>query len=75
MSFQRSYGETVDGLLLSQNESEIILRPVSGEDMRIPRNNVTRAAFDRNSLMPEGLLDSMKEQEVSDLFAFLRTLK
>jgi putative heme-binding domain-containing protein len=68
-------GETVDGLLLSQNESEITLRPVTGEDLRIARSSVKRAAFDRTSLMPEGLLDPMKEQEVSDLFTFLRTLK
>jgi len=68
-------GETVNGLLLSQSETEILLRPVTGEDMRIPRTNVRRAAFDRTSLMPEGLLDPMKVQDVSDLFAFLRTLK
>jgi len=68
-------GETVDGLLLSQNDSEIVLRPVTGEDLRISRSNVRRAAFDRSSLMPEGLLETMKEQDVSDLFTFLRTLK
>jgi putative membrane-bound dehydrogenase-like protein len=68
-------GESVDGLLLSQNESEIRLRPVTGEDLRIPRSTVKRAAFDRSSLMPEGLLEPMKEQEVADLFTFLRTLK
>ena len=39
------------------------------------RSNVRRAAFDRSSLMPEGLLETMKEQDVSDLFTFLRTLK
>jgi putative membrane-bound dehydrogenase-like protein len=68
-------GESLEGLFLSQSETEIRLRPVTGEDVRIPRSAVKRAGFSKFSLMPDGLLDAMSPQEVADLFAYLRTLK
>jgi len=68
-------GEVLDGLFVSQDSSALVLRQPNSEDVRIPRGNVRRAAFTRVSVMPEGLLEGLKAEDVSDLFAYLKTLR
>jgi putative heme-binding domain-containing protein len=68
-------GEVLDGLFVSQDASGLVLRQPNAEDLRIPRGNVKRAAFTRLSVMPEGLLEGLKAEDVSDLFAYLNTLR
>jgi putative membrane-bound dehydrogenase-like protein len=67
--------EIVEGFLVSQDESGVVLRQVNSQDQRIPRANIKRAGFTKLSVMPEGLLESMKPEDVTDLFAFLQALK
>ncbi len=67
--------ELVEGLLVSEDASSIVLRQPNVPDQRIPRANVKRSAFLNLSIMPEGLLESMKPEQVSDLFAYLKSLK
>jgi len=68
-------GDLLDGLLVSQDNEAIVLRRQNTEDLRIPRSTVKRANFTRMSMMPEGLLEGLKPEDVSNLFAYLRTLK
>ena len=68
-------GDVLDGLKVSQDETGVVLRQPGREDRRIPREALRRATFSRLSVMPEGLLEAMKSEEVSDLFSYLRTLK
>jgi putative heme-binding domain-containing protein len=68
-------GEVVDGLFISQDANAIVLRQPNAEDLRIPRGNVKRAAFTRLSVMPDGLLEGLRAEDVSDLFAYLKTLR
>ena len=68
-------GEVLDGLFISQDPSALVLRQPNAEDLRIPRDNVKRAAFTRLSVMPEGLLEGLKAEDVTDLFAYLKTLR
>ncbi len=67
--------DLLEGFLVSQNEMEIILRQSGSEDLHIRRDKVKRASFTKTSIMPEGLLEAMKAQDVADLFAYLKTLK
>ncbi len=67
--------EIAEGLLVSQDATAIILRQPNVPDARIPRANVRRAEFTNISVMPEGLLEAMQPAQVSDLFAFLKTLR
>ncbi|HYF00344.1 MAG TPA: LamG-like jellyroll fold domain-containing protein, partial [Planctomycetota bacterium] len=68
-------GDILDGRLVSQDDSGLVLRIPNREDVRLARAQIGRAAWSRLSLMPEGLLDALKPEEVGDLFAFLLTLK
>jgi hypothetical protein len=65
----------VDGLLVSQDKDAIVLRRPNAEDLRLAQADVKRAAFTKLSLMPEGLLDPLPAKDVSDLFAYLKTLR
>ncbi|MBI1840403.1 MAG: DUF1080 domain-containing protein [Verrucomicrobia bacterium] len=68
-------GDVLDGIRVKEDGEAIVLRQPNAEDLRIPLRNVRRAAFTRSSMMPEGLLEGLKPQEVTDLFAYLKTLK
>lgn len=68
-------GDVIDGLLVSQDKDGIVLRRPNSEDQRIPQSNVRRAGYTKLSVMPEGLVEALKPEEVSSLFAYLRTLK
>jgi putative heme-binding domain-containing protein len=68
-------GEVQEGLLVSQDENAIVLRQINSEDLRIARADVKRAGFTRISMMPEGLIEPLPAEQVSDLFAYLKTLR
>ncbi len=70
-----SPGRTLEGFLVSRDADAVVLRQVDLADQRIPQSNIHRASFAAMSLMPEGLLESLKPQQVSDLFAYMRSLK
>jgi putative heme-binding domain-containing protein len=68
-------GDVLDGFLVSQDNDAIVLRQPNAQDRRIPQDDVRRARFTKISMMPEGLLDSMADQDATDLLAYLKTLK
>jgi len=68
-------GEIHEGFLVQQDTSGVVLRQPNAEPMRIPAANIKRATFRNVSIMPEGLLEALEPKQVSDLFAYLRSLK
>jgi putative heme-binding domain-containing protein len=68
-------GDIVDGFLVSRTDDALLIRQPNAEDQRIPAEKIRRAEFTRNSLMPEGLLQALSDDDVRHLFAFLKTLK
>jgi putative heme-binding domain-containing protein len=67
--------ELLEGLLVSEDATSIVLRQPNVPDQRIPRAAVKRASFLTTSIMPEGLLEGLPPEQVSDLFAYLMTLR
>ncbi len=68
-------GDVIEGLLAAQDADSVTLRQPNTEDQRLLRANLKRAAFLRTSVMPEGLFDALSPQQVSDLLAYVLTLK
>lgn len=68
-------GEVIDGIRVSEDKDAIVLRRPNAEDLRVPQNDIRKASFTKMSMMPEGLLEGLPTKDVSDLFAFLKTLK
>jgi putative heme-binding domain-containing protein len=68
-------GELVEGIRVSEDAAAIVLRRPNVEDARIAQKVIRKASFTKLSMMPEGLLEGLKPEEVSDLLAYLKTLK
>ncbi len=67
-------GRIVQGLLVSRDANAIVIRQPNTADIRIPAREIAQADFMSISIMPEGLLEALEPQQVSDLFAHLSSL-
>jgi hypothetical protein len=65
----------LDGIRVSEDRDAIVFRRPNMNDRRIAEKDVRKAGFTRPSMMPEGLPDPMAPDQVSDLFAYLKTLR
>ena len=68
-------GEVIEAFYVSEDATAYVLRQPGGADRRVPKAEVASAKYLRRSLMPEGLLDGFTDEQVTDLFATLKTLK
>ncbi len=65
-------GRILTGFVTDQDTQIITLRVKAGEDVRIERDDVDAIAPVGRSLMPDGLLDGLSDQQIRDFFAYLR---
>ena len=65
-------GRTLSGFLSDQDANIIVVRGFDGEDVSLPRADVRALKPTGASLMPAGLLEGLSEQQLRDLFAYLR---
>ena len=69
---QTNDGRALGGFLSDQDANVIMLRGFDGQDISLARADVREMKPAGTSLMPEGLLDGLDEQQLRDLFAYLR---
>ena len=65
-------GRILTGFVTDQDTQIVTLRGKAGEDIRIQRKDVDSIAPVGRSLMPDGLLKGMTDQQLRDFFAYLR---
>ena len=65
-------GRLITGLITSSNASGYTIRRQGGEEVTLLRKDVEELRDTGISLMPEGLLDGLKPQDVADLLEFVR---
>jgi putative heme-binding domain-containing protein len=70
--------ETNDGLLLTgfvveRGAQSVTIEDGQGGRTMIPQSRIKRLQASATSRMPEGLLDSFNDQQIRDLFAYLRS--
>jgi putative heme-binding domain-containing protein len=68
-------GDLVDAFFVSEDKDAVVVRMPGAPDRRITHSEIRSAKYLRRSLMPEGLLDVLPPEQVSDLFAYLMSLK
>lgn len=68
-------GEVIEAFYVSEDATAYVIRQAGGADRRIPKAEVSSAKYLRRSLMPEGLLDGFTDEQVTDLFTYLKSLK
>lgn len=66
-------GRTYMGNVVAETERQLTLRVVGQEPVNISPSNIQTRELSNASLMPEGLLQTLSDQEVLDLVAYLKT--
>jgi putative heme-binding domain-containing protein len=66
-------GRTLSGILIEQDRNVVVLRCGDGKETTLARDMIEEIKSTRASLMPEGLLEHLGNQQVRDLLAFLRS--
>lgn len=64
---------SLSGFLVRQDERVLVMRGLDGQDVVLRREEIAELRGTGMSLMPEGLLEAMEDQEIRDLFAYLRS--
>jgi putative membrane-bound dehydrogenase-like protein len=65
-------GRVINGFLVDQDRNVVVLRGADGQNVILPRNRLDDLQRSRLSLMPAGLLKPLSDQQIRDLFAYLR---
>jgi putative heme-binding domain-containing protein len=66
-------GRMASGFLFDQDNRVVVLRGTDGQNITLARDRIDEMLPQKKSLMPEGLLKDLNDQDVRDLFAYLRT--
>lgn len=64
---------TLSGFLADRDERTIVLRGIDGANISIQKDQIREMQSAGISLMPEALMDALDEQQIRDLFAYLRS--
>jgi putative membrane-bound dehydrogenase-like protein len=64
-------GQVLQGLIREKNDQQITLRMQGGKNETVLATQISRIEQAAKSLMPEGIEEQLKPQEIADLFAFL----
>jgi putative heme-binding domain-containing protein len=66
-------GRSIAGWISAESENSITLRTASGTDESILRSNIVTIHHSGLSLMPDGLEQNMKKEDMANLIAFLKS--
>jgi putative heme-binding domain-containing protein len=66
-------GRTLTGFIADQDNQVVVLKGADGQSLVIPRAEIEIMKAVPQSLMPELLLKQLDDQQVRDLFAYLRS--
>jgi putative membrane-bound dehydrogenase-like protein len=65
-------GRTVTGFRADQDARVLVVRGIDGQNITINRDDIEEIIPQKKSLMPEGLLNNLTDEQVRDLFTYLR---
>ena len=63
--------KVVAGVIVSETADKVVVQPVGAPPVTLAVKDIQSRAAAKVSPMPEGLLNTLTMQEISDLFAFL----
>jgi putative heme-binding domain-containing protein len=64
-------GRTFSGNLVSENNRQITMRVVGQDDVVLNKSSIQSREVMNTSMMPQGLLNNLNDQEVADLLGYL----
>lgn len=66
-------GRAINGLMADSDRQVVVIRDAAGQTRTIAREEILEMAAVPQSLMPQGLLKPLNDQQIRDLFAYLRS--
>ena len=66
-------GRTLTGFIADQDTNVLVLRGTDGQNISMNREEIEDLRATKTSLMPEGQLKALSDQQIRDLFAYLRS--
>ncbi|MFI5456398.1 MAG: PVC-type heme-binding CxxCH protein [Isosphaerales bacterium] len=66
-------GRVLSGVLVEEDKNVVVLRGGDGKEIALARDQIDAIRLTTSSIMPEGLLKDLSDQQVRDLFAYLRS--
>jgi len=66
-------GRTLSGFVVEEDPGLVLLRTADGRTVSVPRDSIDDLHRSPVSIMPAGLLRPLDDQQVRDLFAYLRS--
>lgn len=66
-------GRTLSGFVVGEDPGLVLLRTADGRTVSVPRDSIDDLHRSPVSIMPAGLLRPLDDQQVRDLFAYLRS--
>ena len=66
-------GRAISGFLADEDKQVVVIRGIDGANVTVARGEIREMTPAGFSIMPEGLLQALDEQQVRDLFAYLRS--
>jgi putative membrane-bound dehydrogenase-like protein len=68
-------GERLNGIVMSEDAEKLSLAKSDGSTASIPLSEIGKRVKSKSSLMPDGLVNALSDQDFFDLLAYLETLK
>lgn len=66
-------GRVITGFLADQDNQVVVLRSVEGQNVILQKDDIDEMTVGKRSIMPEGTLKSLSDQDIRDLFAYFRS--
>jgi putative heme-binding domain-containing protein len=66
-------GRVVTGVVAEQDANIVVARSSDGNEVSLARDQIDAIRPSPSLIMPEGLLSGLGDQQVRDLFAYLRS--
>jgi putative heme-binding domain-containing protein len=73
MVFETKDERWLNGFLIERDVNVVVIRGPDGQNITLQQKDIVEMRAAGLSLMPESLLDNLSEQQVRDLFAYLRS--
>ncbi len=69
---EKTDGQVIMGTITDQSGGNVTVKPLAGEEIVLSPAEIKKMEAQKTSLMPERLLSPLSDQEIRDLFAYLR---
>jgi putative heme-binding domain-containing protein len=67
-------GKVYQGIIVYEATDSVLMLTGPGESIRLANTQISERRLTTTSLMPTGLLDRVKDDEIADLFVYLKSL-